>query len=502
MLYRKFVKKNKKWTLNGCFNVHLQWICSLYRVYFMRFIFSFLVCLFSLVVSAQSVSRADELFNKRDYLQAGQVYEALLRKRPADALYNYRFARCSYELKEYETAISHFLKSGTKYPLRDYYLADSYFQLYRFSEAIRYFNAYAESTEVNQAFMSDVDDKLRRAVTGERLLNRVEDVEITDSLVVYKKDFLSRYELSKETGTLEQKSVNSGQHGWIDLITFTTQRGDRKLYSDTVNHSLDLYTANKLLDGWSRSERLSAQVNTDANENYPFLMLDGLTLYFASDGEGSLGGYDLFVTRFSGVSNDYLNPDNAGMPFNSLYNDYMLVIDELNHAGWFVSDRYQPRNKVAIYRFEFSGEKKFLKNDSTPDFLARATLRKIRWAEQTSVQKRRIAEPEQKGNQPVIAFVITDNLVYNSADQFKSPAATQLFTRWSGLKQELKQLEDKQLELRRSYSNAEEEVERAGLGREMTATEREVLRVRRELETLEKNIRNEEIKFLKKSDIL
>lgn len=467
----------------------------------MRFIFSVVLGLVTMVVVAQSVTRADELFNKRDYLQAGQLYDALLKKKPADALYNYRYARCSYELKEYETAIPHFLRSGNKYPLRDYYLADSYFHLYRFTEAIRYFNAYAESPEVNKAFVSDVDDKLRRSVIGERLLNRVEELEITDSLVVLKKDFLSRYELSKETGTLVQKPVNSVQHGWIDLIQFTTQRGDRTLFSDTTSHSIDLFTANKLLDGWSRSERLSSQINTEANENYPFLMLDGLTLYFASDGEGSLGGYDLFVTRFSGVSNDYLNPENAGMPFNSLSNDYMLVIDELNHAGWFVSDRYQPRNKVAIYRFEYSGEKKFLKNDSTPEFIAKATLGKIRWAKQTGVQKRRVVETEEKGNQPVISFVITDNLTYNSTDQFKSPSAQQLFVQWSGLREELKQLELKQKELRKSLNSAEGEPERKGLSGEMMALEREVLRARQQLDQLEKNIRNEEIKFLKKSDI-
>jgi len=468
----------------------------------MRIIFSFLFSCFFVALFAQSASRADELFNKKDYLQAGQVYQALLKKRPSDALYNYRYARCSYELKEYETAIEHFLKSGNRYPLRDYYLADSYFQQYRFSDAIQYFTSYAESTEANQAFMSDVDDKLRRAGIGERLLNRVEDLEITDSLVVLKKDFLSHYELSKETGTLVQSAVNSANNGWIDLIKFTTQRGDRTIFSDTTAHSIDLFTANKLLDGWSRPERLSAQVNTEANENYPFLMLDGLTLYFASDGEGSMGGYDLFVTRFSSVSNDYLNPDNVGMPFNSLYNDYMLVIDELNHAGWFVSDRYQPRSKVAIYRFEYSGEKTFLKNDSTPEFMEQATLRDIRWAEQQKVQKRKVVEKEEPGSRPSIEFVITDALVYTSTEQFKSQSAQTLFLQWSGLTDELQQLELKQQEVRTVYNTAEEEMERIGLSRDIMAREREILQLRRQLDQLEKNIRNEEIKFLKKSDIL
>lgn len=468
----------------------------------MRWFSLFIVSVFSFSLLAQSASRADELFARKDYLQAAQLYADLLKNRPSDALFNYRYARCNYELKNFESAIVHFLKSGTRYPLRDYYLADSYFNVYRFDHAIRYYNAYAESSTANQAFMADVDEKLRRAAIGVRLINRVEDIAVTDSLVVNKKDFLSYYELSKETGTLVQQHLHNSQAGWVDLISFTTQRGDRKIFSDTTAHSLDLFSANKLLDGWSKTEALSAQVNTGANENYPFLMLDGLTLYFASDGEGSLGGYDIFVTRFSGVSNDYLNPDNVGMPFNSLANDYMLVIDELNHAGWFVSDRFQPRNKVAVYRFEYDGNKSYLHNDSTDTFFDRATLKHIKWAEQSPSQKRKTVETVQQTDKPDFEFRITDNLLYTRSEHFRSPRALQLFGEWNRLSIEVVQLDEKLQSLRQAYSTAEGELERVGWSGELQQLERDVLKARRQLESYEKNIRNEEIKFLKNTDVL
>lgn len=56
-------------------------------------------------------------------------------------------------------------------------------------------------------------------------------------------------------------------------------------------------------------------------------MADGVTIYYASDGEG-LGGYDIFVTRYNTNTDTYLVPENVGMPFNSPYNDYMYVIDD------------------------------------------------------------------------------------------------------------------------------------------------------------------------------
>jgi len=114
---------------------------------------------------------------------------------------------------------------------------------------------------------------------------------------------------------------------------------------------MDIFSSFKLLDNWSLPVSVSNVINTDANENYPFLMLDGVTLYFASDGENSIGGYDIFITKYASGSQDFLVPENIGMPFNSPANDYMMVIDEQQRIGWFATDRNQPAGKVMIYKF-------------------------------------------------------------------------------------------------------------------------------------------------------
>lgn len=85
--------------------------------------------------------------------------------------------------------------------------------------------------------------------------------------------------------------------------------------------------------------------------NYPFMMPDGTTFYFAATGEESIGGYDIFVTRFDSESGSFLKAENIGMPFNSTANDYMYAIDEFNDIGWFATDRSQPEGKVCIYIF-------------------------------------------------------------------------------------------------------------------------------------------------------
>lgn len=69
-------------------------------------------------------------------------------------------------------------------------------------------------------------------------------------------------------------------------------------------------------------------------------MLDGIILYYVLDGEGFLGGYDIFVICYDLENSNYFCFDNIGMLFNFFVNDYMYVIDEFNNIGWFVLDCY------------------------------------------------------------------------------------------------------------------------------------------------------------------
>lgn len=83
----------------------------------------------------------------------------------------------------------------------------------------------------------------------------------------------------------------------------------------------------------------------------PFLMSDGLRILFAQDTPEGLGGYDLFLSRYRPDDGDYLRPTALGMPFNSPYNDYLLIYDEANDRTLLVSDRFCPSGYLVIYRF-------------------------------------------------------------------------------------------------------------------------------------------------------
>lgn len=88
---------------------------------------------------------------------------------------------------------------------------------------------------------------------------------------------------------------------------------------------------------FGRPRNLSAIVNTEGDELYPFMRNDS-TLYFASDGHGGMGGLDIFVTTLDSLG-EWTTPVNLKSPINSIGNDYGITFHPNEERGFFISNR-------------------------------------------------------------------------------------------------------------------------------------------------------------------
>ncbi|MBA3704648.1 MAG: PD40 domain-containing protein [Bacteroidetes bacterium] len=87
----------------------------------------------------------------------------------------------------------------------------------------------------------------------------------------------------------------------------------------------DLYIAHKIPNGkWGTIQNLGPIINTRYNEDFPHLSLDGKTLYFASEGHSSMGGFDIFKTVLNEEKNTWLAPQNLGYPINNAYDNMSI----------------------------------------------------------------------------------------------------------------------------------------------------------------------------------
>lgn len=111
---------------------------------------------------------------------------------------------------------------------------------------------------------------------------------------------------------------------------------------------LDIYKTTLQANGsWSAPVNLGAPVNTEANEDAPFIHPDQKTLYFTSEGHNSMGGRDIFKTSLTGKG--WTNPENMGYPVNTTANDNYFTLLADGRRAYFSSDRKGGMGSQDIY---------------------------------------------------------------------------------------------------------------------------------------------------------
>ena len=377
--------------------------------------------------------------------------------------------------------------------------AAMYYQLYQFKKAVDTYQMQTDVWMKNKKPQVQAADSIKpllmQAEKAARMLSRCENIQIIDSVITDKKNFLKAYFLGEETGTFEQTSAT---------VVYENQLKDRRFSGKKDEHGyFRLNSQVKIQDRWSEEKPLNLPSENATDDNFPFVMPDGLTIYYASTGNGSIGGYDLFVSRHNLNNDTYLAPNQMGMPFNSIYNDYMLVIDEVNDIGYFASDRFQPEDKVIVYTFIPNNEIKPIEIEDEQMLTDRAKITSIRdtWLPNVNYQSKleRIKADIEKERYKVkkdFTFVINDNIVYYTLTDFESDAAKNSYLQSKELEQKIQTLED-QLDAQRNTFAEGNNAQKQSLRAPILTNERQLETMYRTYKKLVVDTRNTEIKYLR-----
>lgn len=96
--------------------------------------------------------------------------------------------------------------------------------------------------------------------------------------------------------------------------------------------------------------------NTKFNEGSIYISVDGETMYIASEGHESLGGYDIFMSKK--VQGQWTTPVNLGYPINTPYDDFFFSPTANGKYAYISSNRAGGSGGYDIYKVTFWGEEK------------------------------------------------------------------------------------------------------------------------------------------------
>lgn len=443
---------------------------------------------------------------------------SLAREAPRNRVLSRKAGDALKDAGRYKDAITFYLKADNSGNLG---AAESYFYLYEYDKADEYLTKYLEKRSKTEeardrdfsygdgSETSDWTDYLRKRIDlGRSMLDRVEKIEIVDSINVPAEEFYKFVKLAKSAGRLEEEleienivpTETLEQLGVVSLWApaFVSEAGDDMIwYGSTENGDSKMFESSRLTDGsWDKPVELFdyAKIFGDSNGSwvsYPFLMSDGVTLYFAADGDNSLGELDIFISRRD--ADGFLQPSNVGMPYNSPYNDYMYAIDEENKLGWWATDRNQLKDSVTIYTF-IPQELRVNYPTDTPGLTDYARVSSIGITQNADTDYDRIREriasisnDKREKSNGRFTFGLPGGRIVNSLDQLTNSRSVAAMKEYLSAKDSYDKMRAELAKLRQAYAKRDKSVGSRilSLEKELESKKAELLRMKNRVVKLE-----------------
>ncbi|MCH5234977.1 MAG: hypothetical protein J1E16_06755 [Muribaculaceae bacterium] len=333
---------------------------------------------------------------------------------------------------------------------------------YDFEEAADLYDQYRTlQTKAKQPLDEEFEIWESELEIASNAIDRVQRIVIVDSISIPSAKFYEAYKLSESAGKIGPYSVLSST-GNNKELSYLNEGEDYLLYPQVNSDGdLRLYEKSLLLDGnWEEKETLEGDFDKSGDYAFPFMSADGQTLYFANNGDDSMGGYDIFIAQKDALTGEYRQPLNLGMPFNSPYNDLMFAIDEENGLGWWATDRNSPEGKITVYVYLYEDIRKNYPADTEnlADY-AKLTSYKDTWFDDKdqaivpvmpSISKTLHASQDAKKD---FVFPLGNGKTYYSFSDFKNRKAADVMKQYLAKSSDLEKREIALLELRQQYKS-------------------------------------------------
>jgi hypothetical protein len=311
-------------------------------------------------------AEANVFFEEGNYVQAYAAYSQLVSLYGSNPIYAFRFGAAGiYATTDREKCVF-FMKDGVRRgytePETHYYLARAYHLSYNFKEALAEYEKFETSAEKKQLAKSDCKAQKLSAESGLNLMNSIKDVQVLEKTEAEKSSFYRYMNIDAAIGKII--STPKELLSKLDLkskeehVFFLPSNGKKIFFSSKGKDGLtgkDIYTTSRVNGTFTPPVKLKSSVNTEFDEDFAFMHPNGSTLYFASKGHGSMGGYDIFRCEWDATISDFGPAINMDFAINTPDDDLFFITDSLNTTAYFASSRLTSPDKLYVYRVFVNG---------------------------------------------------------------------------------------------------------------------------------------------------
>ena len=330
-------------------------------LYIILFLFSFFEVGISFAQDSEQIlnEKGSKLFDNEDFVSATPVYLQLLALQPRSPEYNYKYGACLlYNSSNRKTAFKYleFATANEQVNPDAYFFMGKAFHLnYQFDKAIKFYQKYQDKGKINKSW--ETERQIESCRNGKLLLKNISDIVVFEKKSTLASSFYNAYDLTEIGGNIVISDVDQSKldkrKSHRPLIYFPTnaKRVYFGSYGDSEAGGKNIYYKDKNIDGaWSKPTLVAGGINSQYDEDFPFMDEKNGYLYFSSKGHNSMGGYDIFKAKYNAETNSFGKAENLDFAISSTDDDLFYITDDLGDFAWFASSRQSKDGKIDVYK--------------------------------------------------------------------------------------------------------------------------------------------------------
>lgn len=310
----------------------------------------------------QLVIKAEKAFSEKDFVTSTSLFSQLLSSYPKNTTYNYKYgASLLYSSPDKANALKYLqyaVTNNERDSLSLFYLAKAYHINFYFDDAIDYYQKFNNKVPAKYRSEYEINDLITQCKFAKEIIENIQLIKVLERKTVKVDDFFRTYRL----GSLERKIIivpdefrsakdKKIQHQSLIVHNPNNDEIYFSSYGKKGDKGKDIYKVTRFPNGnYSEPINLGMNINTSADEDYPYLHPSGKILYFASKGHNSIGGYDIFRSELNESTNTWGKAENLGFTINSPDDDFLYVSDRQEDIAYFSSTRNNKLGELTLFK--------------------------------------------------------------------------------------------------------------------------------------------------------